>query len=385
MLACRLEVLPVQLWGAGTRLERGEPTGPPLGDDRDPGSARLARTPSRWRRARKYILLGAIVLVVAVVGAGAGVYLFASNTLSSMRRIHDPFASIPTRQRPPVPAGPAGKDVTFLVGGVDTRSPVATTGKQAQSRLRGRTDTLMLVHLIAAGRGAYVVSIPRDSWVPIPGYGDGKVNWAYYFGGPSLAVRTVEKLTHVRINHVAVVDWAGFRDLTDVLGGVTIDIPVSSYDPANHVTWTKGVHDLNGAQALLYVRDRYGLTSGDFGREQRQQNFLRAVFWKLRDKVSPTNPLLIGSLLQAISHTVSVDSTLSNSDMEHLALSLRALNGGNILFATVPYKGTGQVGSQSVVELSPSLDRGFWHAFEYDTLPAFMQAHSLQPLGTTTP
>ena len=385
MLGCRLEVLPVQLWGGGTRPDRGEPAGTTLEGDEVPGSARAARTPSRWRRARKYILLGAIVLVVAVVGASVGVYLVASNMLSSMRRIHDPFASIPARQRPPVPAGPAGKDVTFLVGGVDTRSPAATTGKQAQSRLRGRTDTLMLVHLIAGGRGAYVVSIPRDSWVPIPGYGDGKVNWAYYFGGPSLAVRTVEKLTHVRINHVAVVDWAGFRDLTDVLGGVTIDIPVSSYDPANHVTWAKGVHDLNGAQALLYVRDRYGMANGDFGREQRQQNFLRAVFWKLHDKVSPANPLLIGSLLHAISQTVSVDSTLSNSDMEHLALSLRGLNGGNILFATVPYQGTGQVGSQSVVELSPSLDRGFWHAFEYDTLPAFMQAHNLQPLGTTTP
>lgn len=219
MLGCRLEVLPMQLWGAGTRPDRGQSAGTTLGGDEVPGSARAARTPSRWRRARKYFLLGAIVLVVAVVSASVGVYLVASNMLSSMRRIHDPFASIPARQRPPVAAGPAGKDVTFLVGGVDTRSPVGTTGKQAQSRLRGRTDTLMLVHLIAGGRGAYVVSIPRDSWVPIPGYGDGKVNWAYYFGGPSLAVRTVEKLTHVRINHVAVVDWAGFRDLTDVLAG----------------------------------------------------------------------------------------------------------------------------------------------------------------------
>src|SRR5262245_26139940 len=164
MPACRLEVLPVQLWGGGTRPEHGESAGTPLEGNRDPGSARVAHTPSPWRRARKYILLGAIVLVVAVVAAGAGVYLVASNTLSSMRRIHDPFASIPTGQRPPVPAGQAGKDVTFLVGGVDTRSPVATTGKQAQSRLRGRTDTLMLVHLIAGGRRAYVVEIPRAYW-----------------------------------------------------------------------------------------------------------------------------------------------------------------------------------------------------------------------------
>jgi len=373
----------VWLWGATKPSEEEQAAVLPSGQTQEGGDGPGRR--SRWRRVWRYLLLCLIVVMVVLVGGGLGVYLIASNTLNSFRRINDPFASIPAAQRPPVPPGALGKDVTFLIGGLDTRSAVPTTGRQAQSDARGRTDTLMLVHLIAGGRGTYAVSIPRDSWVRIPGYGMGKVNWSYYFGGQTLAVRTVEQLTHVRIDHVAVIDWAGFRDLTNALGGVTVDIPVTSHDPANRVTWTKGIHHLDGAQALLYVRDRYGLSNGDFGREARQQNFLRAVFWKLHDEVRPTDPLHVFSLVRNLSRAISVDNTLSNSDMEHLLLNMRGPNGSNIVFATVPYSGTGQVGSQSVVKLDPSLDQGFWHAFEYDTLPAFMQAHGLQSLGATTP
>jgi LCP family protein required for cell wall assembly len=350
---------------------------PGFGADPSPGRPR--------RRLRRYLLICVGVLGLGVVGTGLALYLVARSDLDSFRTIKNPFAAIPAAQRPPVPPGALSQDVTFLVGGVDTRSPVPTTGKQAQSDVRGRTDTLMMVHLLSGGRGAYVVSIPRDSWVPIPGHGMGKVNWAYYFGGQTLAIRTVEQLTDVRIDHVAVIDWDGFKDLTNDLGGVTIDIPVTSYDPANHVTWTKGVHHLNGTQALLYVRDRYGLANGDFGREARQQNFLRAVFMKLHHSISLTDPLHMATLAHDLSEAVSVDDTLTDSDLEHLLLDMRNLSTSNIVFATVPYLGTGQVGTQSVVNLDPELDQGFWHAFEYDTLPAFMQEEGLKTLGATTP
>ena len=361
----------------------------PLAPDRDAdepetGESRPARPRTRRWRARNVIIIGAGVLVLLVAGGALALYLTANHYLSSMKRIHNPFSSIPASARPPQATGAAAKDVTFLVGGLDTRSPVPTTGSRAVGGARGRTDTLMLVHLIAGGRGAYVVSIPRDSWVPIPGNGNGKINWAYAFGGPSLAVRTVEKLTHVRIDHVAVIDWAGFREVTNALGGVTVTVPATSYDPANHVTWTAGTHHLNGQQALLYVRDRYGLASGDFARERRQQYFLRAVFEQLRREGKLTNTPQTASVLRAMSYAVSVDSTLSNGKMISLALNLRKLNMGRVVFATAPNTGTGSVGDQSVVWLNKSVSRGFWHAFEYDSLPAFMKAHKLQQLGAAT-
>jgi hypothetical protein len=93
----------------------------------------------------------------------------------------------------------------------------------------------------------------------------------------------------------------------------------------------------------------------------------------------------VDSLINALAETIGVDTTVSNSDIEHLVLDMPGLGSKNIAFATVPYKGTGQVGSQSVVFLNRSLDQGFWHAFAYDTLPAFMATHGLQPLGATTP
>lgn len=360
----------------------GHEPGTAGGSAENPG---VTRSSSRRRRRRKLMMIAAAVLAVLVTGTVLAAYVVTTSYLGSVRRISDPFRSIPAAQRPLRPAGAAGHDVTFLVGGVDTRSPVPTTGTQAQSSHRGRTDTLMLVHLIAGGRGAYVVSIPRDSWVPIPGYGYGKVNWAYYFGGPALAVRTVEQLTRVRIDHVAIIDWAGFRDVTNALGGVTVQIPVTSYDPANHVRWTAGTHHLDGAQALLYVRDRYGLPGGDFDRERRQQNFLRAVFVKVHQELSLTNPLQTASVLRALSRAVSVDGTLSDTSIVRLALSLHRLSTGNIVFATVPHLGTGWAGSQSIVRLNWSLDRSFWHAFEYDSLPAFVHGHRLQQLASSTP
>lgn len=343
------------------------------------------RQRSPWRRPARIGLIAGSVLLALVIGFAVTGYVFANSTLSSMRRITDPFKAIPASQRPPAPTGVAGKDLTFLIGGLDTRSPVLTTGKAAQSSLRGRTDTLMMVRLMADGRGAYVVSIPRDSWVPIPGYGMGKINWSYYFGGPTLAIHTVERLTHVRIDHLAIIDWAGFRAVTGALGGVTVYVPATSYDPANHITWTKGSHHLNGAQALLYVRDRKGLAGGDFDRVRRQQNFLRAVFTEIKHKASPANLWQTGSVLHTLSRVVSVDTTLSNSGIVHLADNMRHLSMSHIVFATVPYTGTGWAGSQSIVKLNQSLDAKFWRAFNDDTLFAFMQAHHLQRLGTSTP
>jgi LCP family protein required for cell wall assembly len=339
---------------AGTVRADDSGAQPPLLDElgaREPGDRGEWGNRSRWRRARKVILILSAVVVVLVVGTASAAYLITNHYLSSMKRIHNPFASIPAAERPPRAAGPAGNDVTFIAG----------------------------------GRGAYVVSIPRDSWVPIPGNGDGKVNWAYYFGGPTLAVRTVEKLTGVRVDHVAIIDWEGFRHVTNALGGVTVHIPATSYDPANRITWTAGTHHLDGAQALLYVRDRYGLTSGDFDRERRQQYFLRAVFTQLRHEGKPTNPLQTSSVLRALSQAVSVDSTLSNGQITSLALSLRRMNLSSVVFATVPNAGTVSVGSQSVVLLNKRIDPGFWHAFEYDNLPAYMRGHGLKGLGASTP
>ena len=120
----------------------------------------------------------------------------------------------------------------------------------------------MILHIDADREGASLISIPRDSWVNVPGYGHNKINAAFSLAGPSLAVETVEDLTGVRIDHLAVVDWEGFRSLIDTVGGVTVTVPRTVEDPHNDVVWTKGRHPLNGAAGADLLRQRYGLPDG---------------------------------------------------------------------------------------------------------------------------
>jgi LCP family protein required for cell wall assembly len=117
---------------------------------------------------------------------------------------------------------------------------------------------------------------PPDVQVPIPGHGDGKIGSAYSDGGSVLTIQTVEQLTNVRVDHFAMIDWAGFRVLTDALGGVTVKVPVTTSDPVSGVTWTAGAHLLDGTQALDYVMDRSG-PGGAAACGQRQQAYLRGL------------------------------------------------------------------------------------------------------------
>jgi anionic cell wall polymer biosynthesis LytR-Cps2A-Psr (LCP) family protein len=123
---------------------------------------------------------------------------------------------------------------------------------------------------------------------------------------------------------------------------------VTTRDPASQLTWTAGPHHLDGVQALQYVRDHNDLASSDFGHEQRQQNYLRAMFQQVRRTGTLANPLRAGSVMLALPGAVSVDSTLSDSEMLHLVLSLRGLSMSRVVFASAPSLGTGRAGGQSI-------------------------------------
>ena len=371
--------------GLGMRSAVPEVTGDP--DDDAPWPP---PSPPRRHRARKVIVISLAALVLLIAGTGTAAYLVARHDLGSMRRIGDPFAAIPGSSRPPVPTGTAAQDVTFLVGGLQTQPPAPAaggdaTGSDTASSQSDRSDTLMLVHLIAGGLGAYVVSIPPDARVPIPGHGKGSIDTAYPDGGSALMIQTVEHLTNVRVDHFAIIDWAGFRNLTNSLGGVTVKVPETTYDPPIHVTWPAGAQHFNGTQALQYITDRHGPPSGDIGVVQRQQEYLRALFQQLHRTGTLANPLAASSVMHSLTAAVSVANTLSVTALLHLALSLRGLHTSGVVFATAPYLVTGKAGGQSTVRLNQAVDRGFWHAFEYDSLPAYMQEHGLDPLGVSAP
>jgi len=269
--------------------------------------------------------------------------------------------------------------------GTDRRSEEQTTGDAATAAewVPGaqRTDTIMLLHINADRDGASLVSIPRDSWVNIPGYGHNKVNAAFSFAGPSLAIETVEQLTGVRIDHLAVVDWEGFQSLIDTVGGVTVTVPRTIEDPHNNVVWTQGRQTLNGAQALLYSRQRYGLPNGDIDRVKRQQAILRGLMRESMSTLRSASPTGIYDLLDTLTKNISVDSEWEFGDMRGLIMDMRGMKPKDMHFLTAPVAGYGMEGAQSVVYLNPADNASMWEAVKDDKVAAWASTHPLDVLA----
>ena len=321
-------------------------------DDR-PGASRERRRLSRPVTVL-LICVAALVVVVLVVVAVAGIY--ASNLARSYdertTKLDDAFPDASTR-----PAASATGAVNVLLMGSDSRGDA--TDLDDPSISDQRTDTMMLVHLDADRENVYVMSIMRDLYVPIPNHGEAKVNAAFAYGGSHLTVETVEQLTGVRVDHVAIIDFEGFRGMTDALGGV--DVTSSRAFQARDTSIEVGVNHLDGAQALDFVRERYSFVDGDYTRVANQQLFLKAILDKTISQDTLTDPGKISALVSSISDYLTVDDSLDAGTVASLGLSMRSIRSSDVHFFTIPTDGTGSVGDQSVVLL------------DQDSLPALQQ------------
>jgi LCP family protein required for cell wall assembly len=236
----------------------------------------------------------------------------------------------------------------------------------------------MIVRFTADRQHAQVISIPRDSWVDIPGHGKNKINAAWAFGGPSLLIQTIEQLTHVRIDHFAAIDFDGIIQVTDDLGGV--DVTVADTTSWGPYTFHKGVNHLNGDQARWYLGQRYGLAGGDFDREKRQQHYLKSMFTKLFSADTFTSPSRLLKSLQVVTKSVAVDDTLSNGNLLSLGYSLRNVTPANVQFFTAPVLGTGREGAASVVYLDMTNGARMWADLNNDSLSENADEFSQQSL-----
>ncbi|MCX5069548.1 LCP family protein [Micromonospora lupini] len=317
-----------------------------------------SRPRRRWRRV---LLISLLVLVVLGAGGAVAGGLYLRSVESDIERV-DAFDGVPEQSRPK-PAVTGATNIMIL--GSDSRDPERTSGS--------RTDTIILAHLPKDRSSAQLISIPRDTWVPVPkskdgnhGGRDAKVNAAYAWGGVPLMVQTVESFTGVRVDHVALIDFAGFKEIIDALGGVDIDSEKSftSIHPPFR-TFKQGVQRMDGEAALDYSRQRKQFAEGDFARIRHQQQVIRAIIDKASSGGIITNPAKLNSFLKATSNSVSVDKDLSLLDM---ATQLRGVRGGNMTFLTSPTKGTGQVGSESVVFADKARVKTFYDAVRRDSV-----------------
>ncbi|GGK73879.1 hypothetical protein Ppa06_34440 [Planomonospora parontospora subsp. parontospora] len=325
------------------------------------------------RRARRLLLIiGAAVVLMGVCGAGA-LYAFQVSLDGDITRLPGALPTDEAERPPPEP----GVGENWLLVGTDTRSEETTTGEDARGELwrpgQQRTDTIMLIHLSEGRNLVSVVSIPRDSWVTVPGKGKAKINAAFSWGGPALLIRTVEKLTGVRIDHYAAIDFRGFAAAVDAIGGVDVDIAETVYDPYRKVTWKAGVQHLGGEEALLFVRQRANLPGGDLDRIKRQQALLSSIADKVLSAETLTNPVKVNDLLRALTKAFSVDAGVTTGMLRSRMLDLAGLD--SLDYVTMPVEGTGTRSRQSVVLLDMPEVRALSAAIQDDRIDDYVREH----------
>ncbi len=366
---------PEPLWPDGPGLPSGPagpagpggPGGPPV--PTGPGGSSYRGRRRNWRRGA---LIGAAIAVVVTMLTAGGLYMYAKGLDKQVSRT-DPFSAISGDR----PASEVKGALNILVMGSDSRDPDVPVDKEKNAR----ADTAIIMHIPADHKEAYLVSIPRDLWVPVPRNAsakcdDGnrnKINAAFSLGGLPLAVRTVECFTNVRIDHVLAIDFGGFKEVTDALGGVDMDIErtITSIH-APHRTFKKGRQHLNGTEALDYVRQRYQFPDGDFARMRHQQQFLKALLDKAASTGTLTNPAKLNAFLQSVTKAVTVDKGFSLVDM---ALQFRNLRGDNLTFMTSPNKGSETIGGQSVVVSDREKAVALYQAMAADKMASWVQAN----------
>ena len=327
----------------------------------------------RWGRIA--LVLVAVLALAGLFVAGYGLYYV--NSLDDKLKRSDPFSSI-TGDRP---AKLVKGSQNILILGSDSRDGTAFDPNDRSSStatVKGeRADAIMLLHVPASHDKAYIISIPRDTYVFVPEHeGNGghkaKINAAYAWGGEQLTVRTVEGFTGVKIDHVAKVDFNGFKAMTDAVGGVDVQVNETVFDPRSKRTFKKGTNHLDGATALDYVRQRYNLPRGDFDRVQRQQIFMRALMQKATDTGTLTNPLKLKNFLDSATDAVTVDKEFSLKDM---ALQFRKLRPGDLAFVTTPNVGSQNVNGQSVVLTNKEKASSLFDAVNNDKVAEWLKAN----------
>ncbi|MEE1938589.1 LCP family protein [Streptomyces sp. TRM 70361] len=291
---------------------------------------------SRWS-ARTATAFSALVLTASGIG-----HAMVTGLDGELRRV-DPFHGLSHRPR-------AGDGTNFLVVGTDGRAGIGPADRRRYSLGDTSchcTDTIMLVHLSADRNRASVVSIPRDSYTEFPGHTDpatgkhrtgrtGKINAAYAYGGPRLTVRTVEKMTGVRVDHYLEVDFTSFMRTVDALGGVPVCTARPLRDPHSGLDLPAGTTRLDGGRALQYVRARQLDGEGDLGRIRRQQHFLASMINEATRHGVLMNPVRLNRVVSALVGSVRADPGLGTGELVALGRAMHGLTAASSEFVSVP-------------------------------------------------
>jgi len=286
----------------------------------------------RWVRPKR-VLIAFVALVLVLVLVGVGLYFDFNSKLSRAAVL--------------VPTSATSAGTNWLITGSDGRGGL--TGDQENAMALGRnitgsrSDTIMLLHMPANGTRPTLVSMPRDSYVPIPGHGYNKLNAAYAYGGPKLLIETMQNATGLRIDHYMGIGFTGLVDVVNDVGGVNMCLPSAMKDPKAGLNLKKGCQTLSGKQALALVRTR-AFAQGDFQREQDQRALLKALLAKMTSTGNVINPFSSIPAANGAASSLTVDSGTQLYQLWGVANALR-----NPVTTMVPFGGYASNAAGSVV------------------------------------
>jgi LCP family protein required for cell wall assembly len=227
---------------------------------------------------------------------------------------------------------------------------VGSGAREGEDVMHSLADSLHVVSINPTTHKASVIGIPRDSWVPIPGYGTAKINSSLVDGGPDLLVATIESLSGLTIDYWAITTFWGITDLVDELGGLTIDIPFSMSEPLSGSEFEPGVQTLTGKQTLAFSRDRHSFAQGDFARSENGGRILLAFLEQFRKAFQKDQSELFPWIAAGMKY---VDASMPIDEAIDLAYTASHVNPKGVANAVLP--GTaGMEGDLSVVYLSTS-------------------------------
>jgi LCP family protein required for cell wall assembly len=299
----------------------------------------------RWLRPR-VIVAAVAALICAILIIAIGGYFFLDSRLTKIDALS---ASAPTAGQNWLITGSTGKLNRSLIVRLHTGFDFDNL-----------SDTIMVLHIPANGGRPTLVSIPRDSYVPIPGKGWNKINAAYAFGGPALMVRTVQQDTGLHINHYLGIGYDGLVNVVNAVGGIRLCLPGAVNDPKAGIRLPKGCDKLNGRQALGFVRTRQ-FAVGDLQRVQDQRVMMKALLKKMTSVGTALNPFAIIPAAVGSADAVTVDKGTSLLQLVHVAFALK-----NPVTTTVPFGGFATNAAGDVVLWNTSQARQLFHDLATD-------------------
>ncbi|WP_236641087.1 LCP family protein [Glutamicibacter sp. HZAU] len=319
-------------------------------------TSRSARTKSERRKKKRtqgIVVSVVAVLLVAVLSAGYVLFDLQRQFNAKSNTVALGFSDAEEQARPV--KDPDDKSLNILLLGVDHADEDTAESAALNEAVSQRSDSMMLVHIPEDRSQVYVMSMVRDMYVEIPGHGMNKLNAAISLGGAPLLMQTIEGIFKTKLDHVAMVDFEGFRELSTALGGVTLnnEIPFTAND--TDYFYPVGDIKLQGDRALRYVRERKSFTNGDYQRVANQRKFIAAAANQVLSSETLANPVKLYDIVDKVSPYLTVDDSFDAATLVGLGLQLKNVDTDNMAMFTMPTAGASMSADGQSIELASEL------------------------------